>query len=147
MIATASTPEKRQLALDLGADVAVDVSGLDDAAAVRDALREANGGRGVDVVLEMTGGPVFDGSLAALAPFGRVAVFGMAGRVPPAPVQVPSLMARSTSVVGFWLVHVLRRHGGLRPAMEEPARAGRLGWPAGGRRRRLPARRGRPRAP
>ena len=36
------------------------------------ALREANGGRPVDIVLEMTGGNVFAGSLSALAPFGRL---------------------------------------------------------------------------
>jgi NADPH:quinone reductase len=31
------------------------------------ALREANDGKPVDIVLEMTGGTVFDGSLSALA--------------------------------------------------------------------------------
>jgi NADPH2:quinone reductase len=34
----------------------------------------------VDVVLEMTGGPVFDASLRALAPFGRLVTYGMASR-------------------------------------------------------------------
>lgn len=105
VIATASNPEKRQLALDLGADVAVD-STTDDLTA---ALRDANGGRGIDVVLEMTGGSVFDASLAALAPFGRLAVYGMAGRTPPTPVEPGRLMAHSTAVIGFWLVHVLQR--------------------------------------
>ena len=105
VIATASSPDKRQLCLDLGADVAVD-SRVED---LRAALREANDGRGVDVVLEMTGGTVFDDSLAALAPLGRLAVFGMAGRVPPTPVNPAQLMARSTAVIGFWLVHVLQR--------------------------------------
>src|SRR5438094_36651 len=56
VIATASSDDKRALALELGADVAVD-SRVPDMNA---ALREANEGRGVDVVLEMTGGPVFD---------------------------------------------------------------------------------------
>ena len=105
VIATASSPDKRQLCLDLGADVAVD-SRVED---MRAALREANDGRGVDVVLEMTGGSVFDDSLAALAPLGRLAVFGMAGRTPPTPVNPAQLMARSTAVIGFWLVHVLQR--------------------------------------
>ena len=40
----------------------------------------------VDVVLEMTGGHVFDGSLAALAPLGRLAVYGLASRTAPASV-------------------------------------------------------------
>ena len=83
VIATASSDEKRALTLELGADAAVDSRSPD----LRAALREANGGRGVDVVLEMTGGPTFDASLAALAPLGRLAVFGMAGRVPPQPVD------------------------------------------------------------
>ena len=57
----------------------------------------------------MTGGRVFDQSLAALAPLGRLAVFGMAGRVPPTPVVPATLMARSTAVIGFWLVHIVQR--------------------------------------
>ncbi len=105
VIATASTEQKRQLALDLGADVVVD-STVEDLTA---ALREANGGDGVDIVLEMTGGPVFDQSLAALAPLGRLATFGMASRRQPTPVQPGVLMARSVAVIGFWLVHVLQR--------------------------------------
>src|ERR687894_1209494 len=67
LIATASTEAKRELALELGADVAVDV-GRDDLAA---ALVEANLGEPVDIVLEMAGGRVFEASLEALAPFGR----------------------------------------------------------------------------
>jgi NADPH2:quinone reductase len=105
IIATASTAEKRALTLDLGADAAVD-STTDELAA---ALAEANNGRGVDIVLEMTGGRVFDQSLRALAPLGRLAVFGMAGRTPPHDVPPGMLMARSTAVIGFWLVHIVQR--------------------------------------
>ncbi|MDT4912755.1 MAG: NADPH:quinone reductase [Pseudonocardiales bacterium] len=105
VIATASSEDKRGLALELGADVAVDSRTPDMTAA----LREANGGRGVDVVLEMTGGPVFDQSLAALAPLGRLAMFGMAGRTPPTPVDAARLMSHSTAVIGFWLMHVVQR--------------------------------------
>src|SRR3954469_22459150 len=105
VIATASSEEKRALTLELGADVAVD-SRVDD---LTGALREANGGRGVDVVLEMTGGPVFDQSLAALAPLGRLAVFGMAARTPALAIDPGALMRRSTAVIGFWLIHVAQR--------------------------------------
>jgi NADPH2:quinone reductase len=105
VIATASSLEKRQLTLDLGADVAID-STADDLTSL---LREANSGKGVDVVLEMTGGRVFDQSLAALAPLGRLAVFGMASRTPPTPVNPGVLMAHSTAVIGFWLVHIVQR--------------------------------------
>jgi NADPH:quinone reductase len=115
VIATASSIEKRRLALDLGADVAVD-STLDD---LTSALRDANGGRGVDVVLEMTGGSVFDQSLAALAPLGRLAVFGMASRARPTPVQPATLMGRSTAVIGFWLAHVAQRPALLAMAVND----------------------------
>lgn len=115
VIATASSPEKRKLALELGADAAVD----GDAEGLKERLVEANGGRKVDVVLEMTGGPVFDASLAAVAPFGRLVTYGMASRVAPTPVQAAQLMGRSRSVVGFWLMHCIGRPGMFAEPMAE----------------------------
>jgi len=114
VIATASTAEKRDLALDLGADAAVDVTREDLDAA----LIEANGGERVDVVLEMAGGRVFDASLKALAPFGRLITYGIASREPNE-VSSGALMRRSRSVVGFWLMHCMRRP---RELVAEPLR-------------------------
>jgi NADPH2:quinone reductase len=105
VIATASSESKRQLALELGADAAVDSTNDD----LTGALREANGGARLDIVLEMTGGTVFDQSLAALAPLGRLAVFGMASRTPASPLLPAMLMARSQAVIGFWLIHLVQR--------------------------------------
>jgi NADPH2:quinone reductase len=126
VVATASSPDKRDLALELGADAAVDPAAEDLTAA----LVEANGGRRVDVVLEMTGGPVFDASLRALAPFGRLATYGQASRLAPTPIDPGMLMAFSTTVAGFWLAHCVRRpemlHGPIREL---------LGMVAGGRLR------------
>jgi NADPH2:quinone reductase len=104
VIATASTEEKRKLALELGADAAVDVTRED----LTDALIEANDGRRVDIVLEMAGGRVFDASLRALAPFGRVVTYGMASREPNR-VAAGNLMRHSSAVVGFWLAHCFAR--------------------------------------
>lgn len=115
VIATASSKEKRDLALELGADVAVEADGE----GLKERIEEANGGRKVDIVLEMTGGPVFDASLHALAPFGRLVTYGMASRVPPQPVQAAQLMGRSRSVVGFWLMHCVDRPGMYREPMAE----------------------------
>jgi NADPH2:quinone reductase len=103
VIAAASSQEKRQLALDLGADVAID-SRTED---LKAAIEEAAGGK-VDVVLEMAGGAVTDASIAALAPFGRCVVYGMASRQPPSPVDPRALLARSRGVIGFWLAHAMR---------------------------------------
>jgi NADPH:quinone reductase len=104
VIATASTDEKRALALELGADAAVDVTRED----LTDALIEANDGRRVDIVLEMAGGRVFDASLRALAPFGRLVTYGMASREPNR-VAAGNLMRHSSAVIGFWLAHCFIR--------------------------------------
>ncbi len=101
VIATASNETKRQVTLDLGADVAVDSAAPDMTAA----LREANGGKRVDVVLDMTGGRVTDQSLTALAPFGRLAFYGQASRQQPTAVKLPSLLSHSTTIAGMWLPH------------------------------------------
>jgi NADPH2:quinone reductase len=102
VIATASTEEKRALALELGADVAVDPS----PEGLKERLEEANLGQKVDAVFEMAGGAVFDQSLAALAPFGRMVAYGIASGEPNQ-VDTGSLMRRSRAVVGFWLMHCL----------------------------------------
>ena len=113
VIATASTEEKRSLALELGADAAVDPEAEDLTAE----LIAANNGKRVDVVFEMAGGKVFDASLKALAPFGRLVAYGIAGREPNT-VNQGALMRRSQSVVGFWLMHCLGRP----EWMDEPLR-------------------------
>ena len=104
VIATASTEEKRALALELGADAAIDAN----PEGMKERLEEANGGAKVDAVFEMAGGEVFEQSLAALAPFGRIVTYGIASRQPNQ-VSTGSLMRRSRAVVGFWLMHCVGR--------------------------------------
>ena len=111
VIATASTEEKRAKAVELGADAAVDPAAED----LKQALIDANEGRPVDVVLEMSGGRVFDQAADALAPFGRIVAYGIAGREQNT-LETGRLMRKSRSVVGFWLMHCL----GRRDMMEEP---------------------------
>jgi len=115
VIAVASSEEKLALAKGLGADSLVRA----DSETLKDDLQAANGGRKVDVVLEMVGGPTFDASLAALAPLGRLATFGMASRTPPRPVHAGELMSRSRAVIGFWLAHCFSRPELLQPQMAE----------------------------
>jgi NADPH2:quinone reductase len=102
IIATASSEEKRKLALELGADVAIDPSpeGLGKR------LREANGGDRVDVVLEMAGGEVFKESFAALGRFGRLIAYGNASREP-AEITSTAVQQHSRAVIGYWLVDCL----------------------------------------
>jgi NADPH2:quinone reductase len=114
VIASASTQDKRELALSLGADAAVDVNEEDLAGA----LIEANGGERVDAVFEMAGGRVFDESLKALAPFGRLVTYGIASREQNT-VRSGALMRRSHAVIGFWLMHCLREPGMVAEPLRE----------------------------
>jgi NADPH2:quinone reductase len=75
VIATAGGPDKTALCLDLGAHVAIDYRAQPIAAAIR----EATGGRGVDVVIDMVGGEVTKESLRCLAWGGRLVIVGFAG--------------------------------------------------------------------
>jgi NADPH2:quinone reductase len=113
VIASASSSEKRALALELGADSAIDANEPD----LREAIQEAAGGP-VDIVLEMVGGRTFAQSFDALAPFGRLVTFGIASRDIPEPVDVVALNRHSRGVIGFWLAHCFQRPG----MFEGPAR-------------------------
>jgi NADPH:quinone reductase-like Zn-dependent oxidoreductase len=120
VIGTASSPDKRALAEELGAHATVDPAlADDDPKSFTAALREANDGKPVDIVLEMTGGNVFAGSLSALAPFGRLVAYGMAARQETEPVPPGALMQRSRAVIGFWLAHCMARPDMLDAAMAD----------------------------
>jgi NADPH:quinone reductase len=104
VIALASNPEKRELAVRLGADATVDSRAEELGAAIV----AANEGREVDVVLEMSGGASFDACLRTLAPLGRLVVFGIASREQNE-VATGHLLRHSRAVIGFWLMHLIPR--------------------------------------
>jgi len=130
VVATASSPEKRELALACGADVAID--GDPEGLAAR--LVEAAGGE-LDVVLDAIGGEVFDRSMEALAPFGRMVTYGVSGGKTNS-VNTRALMKRGQAVAGFWLAHCYERPEMLGEPLEacfELAARGRLRPLLGGR--------------
>ncbi len=102
VIGVASSEDKRELARRLGADATVD----SNADYLEAAILEANGGKPVDVVLEMAGGNAFEASYAALAPFGRVVTYGIASREPNE-LNTGEMIRSSRGVIGFWLVQML----------------------------------------
>jgi NADPH2:quinone reductase len=101
VIAVASSEAKRSLALSLGADEVVDATQEN----LGDAIKAANAGKRVNIVLEMVGGKTFDESLEILAPFGRLITYGMASRTAPSLIQPATLMGGSKTISGFWLSH------------------------------------------
>jgi len=94
VVATASTDEKLEVALGLGADEGLRYEGFEEK--VR-----------ADVVLDSVGGDVFRRSFATLEPLGVVIAAGFAGGwwepLDPAP-----LVGRNTGVLGFYLGRLMR---------------------------------------
>lgn len=72
VVAAASSREKREIAKKLGADFAVDYT---QSGWVQE-VREFTNGKGVDIVLETTGGEVVNQALDAMADFGRMIYIG-----------------------------------------------------------------------
>lgn len=114
VIGTASSTARREAARVSGAHVVVDSrwEGL------ADRLVQANEGRPVDLVLDCSGGPGFTESLAALAPRGRLVLFGTPSG-PPAPVSPASLVPGSRSIAGFWLMDLFAVPGMVEGALDE----------------------------
>jgi NADPH:quinone reductase len=128
VIAGASTTQKRQAALDLGADHAVDYR----APGWTEEIAKLTDGKGVDVVLEGLGPKHLGESLSILAPFGRAVTYA---RVPGQDdVDVAALAALASepsaakSLIGFNVTHWLT----LRPQLAFGAVARLLGWVADG---------------
>ncbi len=114
IVATASSEDKRELALGLGADVAL----AGDPDGLTERLIEANEGRRLDVVIDSSGGQVFDASIKALAPFGRIVVNGIATSEQNT-VRTGSLLRHSRAVIGFYLFHCLERPGMFERALRD----------------------------
>jgi NADPH2:quinone reductase len=114
VIGLASSEEKRALVERLGADATVDSRSED----LKEAILAANDGEHVDAVLHMSGGDAFDAELSALAPLGRMVVFGIASREQ-REVSTAALLRGSKSVIGFWLVHLLLRRELAAPMIGE----------------------------
>jgi NADPH2:quinone reductase len=103
VIATASTEEKRQVALEMGADHAIDYT-----SGFREEVKELTGGRGADVIYDPVGGDVFDESMRCIAPFGRILIVGFtSGR--PALAKTNHLLIKDAELIGF-TIGALSRH-------------------------------------
>ena len=96
VIAVARKEDKRTLALEQGADHAIDA----EPERLRDRVRNLTGGHGADVVLESVGGEVFAQCLRALAWEGRLVVIGFAGGEIPT-VKAGHLLVKNVTVIGL----------------------------------------------
>ncbi|RLK58008.1 quinone oxidoreductase family protein [Actinokineospora cianjurensis] len=104
VIGIASTPAKRALVAGLGADEVLQPTNLDEQ------LRAVTDGRGVDLVVDATGGDQTRELLRGLAPFGRLVSYGWRTPEPgrgTISVTTEELTDRSIGCAGFWMRHVV----------------------------------------
>ena len=98
VFATAGSPEKCAVCRELGAERAIDYQREDFQAVIK----EATGGRGVDVILDMVGGPYIEKNLRALAVEGRlVQIAFLQGSK--ASLDLVHLMVRRQTITGSTL--------------------------------------------
>ncbi len=96
VIATAGGPEKVRVCEELGAEISLDYRESNFV----DAVKEATGGRGADVIFDPVGGEVFDRSRRCVAFEGRIIVVGFAsGTIAEAPTN--HALVKNYSVVGL----------------------------------------------
>ena len=110
VIATAGSNTKCRIALEHGADDAINYS----EGPFRNRVKELTAGAGADVIYDPVGGDVFDQSLRCVNWGGRILVVGFAaGRIPDIPANL--LLVKSCAAIGvFWSSHRRREPMTLR---------------------------------
>lgn len=97
VIACASSDEKLELTKDYGADLTINYASAD----LKTALKEATGGKGVDVIYDPVGGDFCEPAFRAIGWKGRYLVIGFVAGIPKLPTNLALL--KGADVVGvFW---------------------------------------------
>jgi NADPH:quinone reductase len=99
VIATASSASKLDLALRLGADVAINYTDVNWA----EQVRATTGERGVDIIYEATSGAIGEQSFGLLGPRGRMVLYGLFNLQSTqfTTAQVGQLIGQNQSILGF----------------------------------------------
>ena len=95
VVALVHRTDAQDFVAGVGADVVLPL-----AEGWKQAVLDATGGRGVDVVVDPIGGDAFDDAIRVLAPEGRLLVIGFAAGQGIPTVKVNRLLLRNVSVVG-----------------------------------------------
>ncbi|WP_332813558.1 NADPH:quinone oxidoreductase family protein [Ramlibacter sp.] len=112
VIAAASSDEKCELCRSIGADATINYSQGN----LRDAIKEAAGDKGPDVVYDPVGGEFAEPAFRSIAWRGRYLVVGFAsGPIPSLPLNLPLL--KGASIVGVFWGNFARREPEANAAM------------------------------
>ena len=145
IIGGATSAGKAVLVQENGAESTVDLAADNLRDSLRDEIYALTEGAGVDLVVDMVGGDVFDAAIRAIRPGGRIAIVGFAsGRIPA--IKANYLLIKRLTAIGSPLtsggdalkgkamaeLFRLYRAGGLRPVIS--ARIAFDDWREGFRR-------------
>ncbi len=109
VLAGARGAEKQALARSFGADAVIDLGAEPLRDSLREAVKEATGGAGVDIVIDPLGGAVTEAALRALAWRGRLVVVGFAAGGIPA-IRANYLLVKNIAVSGLQWSDYRDRH-------------------------------------
>ena len=112
VVALASTDEKLKIAADLGAQITLNSERAD----LVDTVKEVTGGKGVNLLVEISGGEMVAKSLKMLANRGRLLIVGNASGQS-ASLEPTALMKKNISVIGVWLTSMLGESGLFQEAL------------------------------
>lgn len=98
VLCTVGNDEKAAQARMLGSDIAINYKTMD----FKDAALAATDGAGVDIILDVIGGPYLDQNLAAAALGGRIVFIGLMGG-PVAPINLGLLLGKRLRLFGTTL--------------------------------------------
>jgi NADPH2:quinone reductase len=114
IVGLASTPEKRQAAVQAGADLALDTAEM----AWADQARAAAAG-GFDIFLDSIGGPLFGPSLELTVPFSRSVCYGLSSGKPVTLSPSSQLAFGCRTLAGFHLDQVMAKPERFRGVLEK----------------------------
>ena len=124
VIAAASTPEKRALCIERGADEVIDYVSED----LKNRTKELTGGKGADVIYDAVGGEHSEAALRATAWNGRFLVIGFTAGIPRIPLNLTLL--KSCQIVGVFFGALVAKepetHQAIQRDLMELVTSGRL---------------------
>lgn len=132
-LATVASKDKTDIVLAAGADAIIDLSAPDLHESLRAQVFGQTGNKGVDIIVDMLGGDIFDAAVRALAWNGRLIVIGFAsGRIPS--LKMNYVLVKNIEISGMQISDYRKR----RPADMQACFADVYAMHAAGKLKALP---------
>ena len=108
VLAAVASKDKADIVRAAGADAIIDLSAPDLHESLRAQVFALTGKKGVDIIIDMLGGDIFDAAVRALAWCGRLVVIGFAsGRIPS--IKMNYVLVKNIEVTGMQISDYRKR--------------------------------------